>query len=36
LRDKLRGLREWMGLIDGGANQREMDSRLVGLADLLL
>ncbi len=34
--DKIRSLRAWMGVIDGGGNRTEMDRRLYGLADLVL
>jgi len=34
--DKLRGLKEWIGVIDGGANRVEMDQHLYALADLVL
>jgi len=34
--DKVRSLKAWMGVIDGGGNRTEMDRRLYGLADLVL
>lgn len=34
--DKLRGLKGWMGVIDGGGNRREMDRRLYAMADIVL
>ncbi|HTY99699.1 MAG TPA: hypothetical protein VMB75_07680 [Rhodocyclaceae bacterium] len=34
--DKIRSLKAWMGVIDGGGNRTEMDRRLYGLADLVL
>ncbi|HEX8987977.1 MAG TPA: hypothetical protein VF816_08450 [Rhodocyclaceae bacterium] len=34
--DKIRSLRAWMGVIDGGGNRTEMDRKLYGLADLVL
>ena len=34
--DKVRSLKEWLGVIDGGGNRSEMDRRLYGLADLVL
>jgi hypothetical protein len=34
--DKVRGLKAWLGVIDGGGNRTEMDRRLYGLADLVL
>ena len=34
--DKVRSLKEWLGIIDGGGNRSEMDRRLYGLADLVL
>ena len=34
--DKIRTLKAWMGVIDGGGNRTEMDRRLYGLADLVL
>jgi hypothetical protein len=34
--DKIRGLKAWLGVIDGGGNRTEMDRRLYGLADLVL
>ena len=34
--DKIRSLKAWMGVIDGGGNRSEMDRRLYGLADLVL
>jgi len=34
--DKIRSLKEWLGIIDGGGNRSEMDRRLYGLADLVL
>lgn len=34
--DKVRGLKAWLGVIDGGGNRTEMDKRLYGLADLVL
>ncbi len=33
---KVRSLRAWMGVIDGGGNRTEMDRKLYGLADLVL
>jgi hypothetical protein len=34
--DKLRELKGWMGVIDGGANRDAMDRRLYGIADIVL
>ncbi len=34
--DKIRSLKAWLGVIDGGGNRSEMDRRLYGLADLVL
>ncbi|MHB1427568.1 MAG: hypothetical protein ACYC5U_05010 [Rhodocyclaceae bacterium] len=34
--DKIRSLKAWLGVIDGGGNRTEMDKRLYGLADLVL
>jgi len=34
--DKVRSLKAWLGVIDGGGNRTEMDRRLYGLADLVL
>lgn len=34
--DKIRSLKAWLGVIDGGGNRTEMDRRLYGLADLVL
>ncbi|MDP1652849.1 MAG: hypothetical protein Q8L56_09005 [Rhodocyclaceae bacterium] len=34
--DKIRSLRAWLGVIDGGGNRTEMDRRLYGVADLVL
>lgn len=34
--DKVRSLKSWMGVIDGGGNRTEMDRRLYELADLVL
>ena len=34
--DKIRGLKAWLGVIDGGGNRTEMDRRLYGVADLVL
>jgi chromosome partitioning protein len=34
--DKVRSLKAWMGVIDGGGNRTEMDRRLYGVADLVL
>ncbi len=34
--DKVRGLKAWLGIIDGGGNRTEMDRRLYGVADLVL
>ena len=34
--DKIRSLRAWLGVIDGGGNRTEMDRKLYGLADLVL
>lgn len=34
--DKIRELKGWMGVIDGGANRTEMDARLYRLADVVL
>ena len=33
---KIRSLKAWMGVIDGGGNRTEMDRRLYGVADLVL
>lgn len=34
--EKIRSLKAWLGVIDGGGNRSEMDRRLYGLADLVL
>lgn len=34
--DKIRSLKAWLGVIDGGGNRTEMDRRLYGIADLVL
>lgn len=34
--DKVRSLKGWLGVIDGGANRSEMDRRLYGLANIIL
>lgn len=34
--DKVRGLKAWLGVIDGGGNRTEMDRRLYSVADLVL
>jgi hypothetical protein len=34
--DKIRSLKAWMGVIDGGGNRTEMDRHLYGVADLVL
>lgn len=34
--DKIRSLKAWLGIIDGGGNRTEMDRRLYGVADLVL
>ena len=34
--DKVRSLKAWMGVIDGGGNRTEMDRKLYGVADLVL
>jgi chromosome partitioning protein len=34
--DKVRSLKAWLGIIDGGGNRTEMDRRLYGVADLVL
>lgn len=34
--DKVRSLKAWLGVIDGGGNRTEMDRRLYGMADLVL
>ena len=34
--DKIRSLKAWLGVIDGGGNRTEMDRRLYGMADLVL
>lgn len=34
--DKIRSLKAWMGVIDGGGNRTETDRQLYGLADLVL
>ena len=34
--DKVRSLKAWLGVIDGGGNRTEMDRRLYGIADLVL
>ncbi len=34
--DKIRSLKSWLGVIDGGGNRTEMDRRLYGIADLVL
>jgi hypothetical protein len=33
---KVRSLKSWMGVIDGGGNRTEMDQKLYGVADLVL
>jgi chromosome partitioning protein len=33
---KIRSLKSWMGVIDGGGNRTEMDQKLYGVADLVL
>jgi hypothetical protein len=33
---KIRSLKAWMGVIDGGGNRTEMDQRLYGMSDLVL
>jgi len=33
---KIRSLKSWMGVIDGGGNRTEMDRNLYGMADLVL
>lgn len=33
---KIRSLKSWMGVIDGGGNRTEMDCKLYGMADLVL
>ena len=33
---KIRSLKSWMGVIDGGGNRTEMDRNLYGVADLVL
>ncbi len=33
---KVRALKAWLGVIDGGGNRTEMDQKLYGLADLVL
>ena len=34
--EKIRSLKAWLGVIDGGGNRTEMDRRLYGVADLVL
>ena len=34
--EKIRSLRAWMGVIDGGGNRTEMDRRLYAISDLVL
>lgn len=34
--DKLKGLKGWIGVIDGGGNRSEMDRRLYAMADIVL
>lgn len=34
--EKVRGLKAWLGVIDGGGNRTEMDRRLYSVADLVL
>jgi hypothetical protein len=34
--DKLRGLDDWIGIIDGGGNRTEMDRKLYALSDIVL
>ena len=34
--DKVRSLKAWMGVIDGGGNRTEMDKKLYSVADLVL
>lgn len=34
--DKVRGLKAWLGIIDGGGNRTEMDRQLYSVADLVL
>lgn len=34
--DKIRGLKSWLGVIDGGGNRTEVDKRLYAIADLVL
>lgn len=34
--DKIRSLKAWLGVIDGGGNRTEMDRRLYSVADLVL
>ncbi|MDY0012100.1 MAG: hypothetical protein RBS40_04310 [Rhodocyclaceae bacterium] len=34
--DKLRTLKDWVGVIDGGGNRTEMDRKLYALADLVI
>jgi chromosome partitioning protein len=34
--DKVRGVKSWLGVIDGGGNRTEVDRRLYGVADLVL
>ena len=34
--DKIRSLKAWLGVIDGGGNRSEMDRKLYSLADLVL
>ncbi len=34
--EKIRSLKAWMGVIDGGGNRTEMDRRLYGMSDLVL
>jgi len=34
--DKLRGMGDWLGVIDGGGNRTEVDRRLYAIADIVL
>jgi len=34
--DKLRGMDDWLGVIDGGGNRTEVDRRLYAIADIVL
>lgn len=34
--ETLRGLKQWMGVVDGGGNRTEMDRKLYAMADLVL